>query len=80
MGLHFMNNKKKDMLVELCDGNYATSYGLVNGANGIFKTSTTYCEKTIIWIMFQNFKIETLIRIYIYSLLCISIKSCCYIF
>jgi hypothetical protein len=39
------------MLVELYVGNYATSDGLVNGVNGIFKTST-YCEKTIIWIMF----------------------------
>ncbi len=42
------------MLVELCVGNYATSNGFVNGANGIFKASTTYCEKTIIWIMFEN--------------------------
>jgi hypothetical protein len=50
------------MLVELCVGNYATSNGFVNGANDIFKTSTTYCEKIIIWIMFQNFKIGTLIR------------------
>jgi hypothetical protein len=66
-----MNNIKKDMLVELCDGNYATSYGFVNGANGIFKASTTYCEKTIIWIMFQNFKIETLTRIYIYIVCCV---------
>jgi hypothetical protein len=48
------------MLVELCVGNYATSTGLVNGINGIFKTSTTYCEKTIIWI--QNFKIGTLTK------------------
>jgi hypothetical protein len=40
------------MLVELCASNYATSNGLVNGTNGIFKTSTTYYEKTIIWIMF----------------------------
>jgi hypothetical protein len=40
------------MLVELCAGNYATFDGLVNGADGILKTSTTYCEKTIIWIMF----------------------------
>jgi hypothetical protein len=36
------------MLVELCATNYATSDGLVNGANGIFKASTTYCEKAII--------------------------------
>jgi hypothetical protein len=34
----------------------------VNGANVIFKPSTTYCEKTIIWMMFQNFKIRTLTR------------------
>jgi hypothetical protein len=40
------------MLVEFYVGNYATSNGLVNGVDGIFKTSTTYCEKTIIWIMF----------------------------
>jgi hypothetical protein len=53
---------KKYMLVELCVGNYATYDGLVNGADGIFKASTTYCGKTIIWIMFQNFKIGTLIR------------------
>jgi len=50
------------MLAELCVGNYATFDGLVNGINGIFKTSTTYCEKIIIWIMFQNSKIETLTR------------------
>ncbi len=51
-----------NMLVELCASNYATFDGLVNGIDGIFKTSTTYCEKTIIWIMFQKFKIGTLIR------------------
>jgi len=47
------------MLIELCVGNYATFDGLVDGANDILKTSITYCEKTIIWIMFQNFKIGT---------------------
>jgi hypothetical protein len=41
---------------------YATSDGLVNGVDGIFKASITYCEKTIIWIMFQNSKIGTLTR------------------
>jgi hypothetical protein len=50
------------MLVELCASNYVTSNSLVNGANGIFKALTTYCEKTIIWIMFQNSKIRTLTR------------------
>jgi hypothetical protein len=33
------------MLVELGVGNYATFDAFVNGANGIFKASTTYCEK-----------------------------------
>jgi hypothetical protein len=50
------------MLVELYVSNYATFDGLVNGANDIFKTSTTYCEKIIIWIIFQNFEIGTLTR------------------
>jgi hypothetical protein len=27
------------MVVELCAGNYATYDGLVNGTNGVFKTS-----------------------------------------
>jgi len=40
------------MFVELCAGNYATSNGLVNGVDDIFQTSTTYCEKIIIRIMF----------------------------
>ncbi len=50
------------MLVELCVGDYATLDGLMNEVDDIFKASTTYCEKTIIWIMFQNFKIGTLTR------------------
>jgi hypothetical protein len=36
--------------------------GLVNGVDDILKASTTYCEETIIWIMFQNSKIGTLTR------------------
>jgi hypothetical protein len=32
------------MLVELCVDNYATSDGLVDGIDDIFKASTTYCE------------------------------------
>jgi hypothetical protein len=46
--LHFTTNIKICMLVELYAGNYATSDGHVNGANGIFKVSTTYCPKIII--------------------------------
>jgi len=52
IGLHSTINVKKDILVELCANNYATSNGLVNGIDDIFKASRTYCEKTIIWIMF----------------------------
>jgi hypothetical protein len=54
------NSYKKEMLVELCARNYVTSNGFVNGVNNTFKISTTYCEKTIIWIMFHNSKIGTL--------------------
>jgi len=50
------------MLCELCASKYATSNGLVNGFDGIFKASRTYCSKSIIWIMFQNFTIGTLTR------------------
>ncbi len=34
----------------------------MNEAYGIFKTLTTYCEKTIIWMMFQNLKIGILTK------------------
>jgi hypothetical protein len=51
MGLHSTINIKIYMLVELSVHNYAKFDGLMNGVNGIFKASTTYCEKTIIWIM-----------------------------
>jgi hypothetical protein len=62
IGLHSTIHIKDNMLIELCVGNYAMYDGLVNGANGIFKASTTYCGKTIIWIMFQISKIGTLTR------------------
>ncbi len=42
------------MLVELCVENYATSNGLVNGVDGIFKTLTSYHNKIIISISFLN--------------------------
>jgi hypothetical protein len=50
------------MLIELCASNYATFDGLGNGIDDIFKPSTTYNNKIIISIMFQNFKIGILIR------------------
>ncbi len=62
IGLYFTIYIYIYILVELCAGNYVTSNGFVNGADGIFKRSTTYYEKTIIWIMFQKFKIGTLTK------------------
>jgi hypothetical protein len=50
------------MLVDLCASNYAMYDGFVNGIDGIFKASTTYCDKTIIWIMYQKNLITTLTR------------------
>ncbi len=50
------------MLVELCVGNNTMYDGLVNGVDAILKASTTYCDKTNIWIMFQNSKIGRLTR------------------
>lgn len=50
------------MSVKLCIDNYATSFGLVNGTNGIFEASTTHTNKTMIQILFQNFKIGTLTK------------------
>jgi hypothetical protein len=41
---------KTNMLIELCARNYSTFDGVVNGGNDIFKTSTTHCNKTLIWI------------------------------
>jgi len=61
IGLHSTIQIFKKMLIELCAGNNAMHDGLVNGTNGIFKAST-YCDKTIIWIMFQNSQIGTLTR------------------
>ncbi len=56
IGLHFTIHIKKYILVELCVCNYATYDDIVN------KTSTTYCDKIIIWIMFQNSKLGTLTK------------------
>ncbi len=63
--LHSIIQIKKDMLVELCVDNHTTYDDLENGTDDILKAWTTYCSKTIIWIMFQNPKIRTLIKIYI---------------
>jgi hypothetical protein len=50
------------MIVELCDKNYATYDDLVNETDEVFKTSTFYHNKTIVWILFPNPKIGKLVR------------------
>jgi hypothetical protein len=60
--LHTIIHIKQGMVVELCVGNYATYDCFVNGANGVFKTSTSYHNKTIVWILFTNPKIGMLTR------------------
>jgi hypothetical protein len=62
LSLHIIICMKQNMLFELCVGNYATFDGLVNGANGIFKTSVSYQNKTKMWISFPNKKIGMLFR------------------
>ena len=44
------------MIVELCN-NYVIFDGLVNGADGLFKTSTTFNDKSYVWIQFYNTKV-----------------------
>ncbi len=61
-GLHIIIHIKQNMVVESCVGNYATYDGLVNGADGIFKISTSYHNKTIVWILFPNPKIRMLTK------------------
>jgi hypothetical protein len=62
VGLHITIHIKQNMVVELCARNYATCDGFVNGANGVFKTSTSYHNKTIVWILLPNQKIRMLAR------------------
>jgi hypothetical protein len=52
----------KNILIELCASNYATSNDRVNEIDKIFKTSMTYNEKIIIQIMFHKHLIATLTR------------------
>jgi hypothetical protein len=47
--LHKTIKVKKNMLVELCN-NYVISDGLVNGTNGLFKATTSFNNKSYIWI------------------------------
>jgi hypothetical protein len=53
-GVHHELFFKRYMLVELCVGNYCTSNGIVNDADGTFKEYTKTISKHVIWINFHN--------------------------
>ncbi len=62
--LHLEVQIKKNILVELCAGNYATHDGLVNGVDGIFQGSIKiFNSQEVIWILFSNPKCGQLTRI-----------------
>ena len=48
------------MLIELCAGNYTIHDGLVNGVDGLFKSSIVMNSKTYIFIEFLNTKVGSL--------------------
>jgi hypothetical protein len=62
--LHSKVQVKKNTLVELCGGNYATHDGFINGADGIFQGSIkVFNSQEVIWILFNNPKCGQLTRI-----------------
>jgi hypothetical protein len=62
-GFHYELFFKKDMLIKLYVGNYATLDGLVSGANDTFLYYTKTCSKIMIWINFYNPQIGINMRI-----------------
>jgi len=55
--LHLKIQKSKNMLVELCVGNYLTYDGLVNGVINIFQSLNKLLNsQKVIWILFNNLK------------------------
>ncbi len=61
--LHLKFQVKKNLLVELCVGNYSTHDGLVNGAGGIFQALNKFPNsQEVIWILFNNLKSGQLTR------------------
>ncbi len=60
--LHTTIHIKQSIVVELDVQNYATYDCFVNGVNGVFKTSTSYHNKTMVLILFPNKKIGLLVR------------------
>ncbi len=55
--LHLKIQINKNMLVELCVGNYLTYDGLVNGVVKIFQDLNKLLNsQKVIWILFNNLK------------------------
>jgi hypothetical protein len=52
--LHLKFQVKKNLLVELCVGNYSTHDVLVSGVDGIFQASSNLPNSQVIWILFNN--------------------------
>jgi len=64
IGLRLEVQVKKNILVELCAGNYATHDGLVNGVDEILQGSIKiFNSQEVIWILFNNPKCGQLTRI-----------------
>ncbi len=40
--------------MELCEGDYKTLNGLMNGANGIFEDFAKTISKKLLWVYFHN--------------------------
>ncbi len=58
IGLHYKILVKKKMLVELCEGDYETLDGFMNGAKEIFEDFAKTISKKLIWIYFHNLLFE----------------------
>jgi hypothetical protein len=57
------NNNLKNILIELCIGNYIKSNGLVNDIDGTFQDYTKTPSKLVIWINFHKLQIRINMKI-----------------
>jgi hypothetical protein len=54
ISLHYKILVKKKMLAELCEGNYETFDGFMNGGDGIFEGFTKIISIFFVWIHFHD--------------------------
>jgi hypothetical protein len=57
------NDSFKNILIELCIGNYIKSNGLVNDIDGTSQDYTKTPSKLVIWINFHNLQIRINMKI-----------------